>query len=125
LLPRLREAAAGRVWLAGSLLYRGDDARRLARLARAAAEARIPLIATNDVHFHHPDRRPLADVVTCIREHTTLDAAGRLLAVNAERHLKPAAEMIRLFRQYPEAVRETLRFLDACRFSLDQLKPSY
>jgi error-prone DNA polymerase len=125
LLPRLREAAAGRVWLAGSLLYRGDDARRLARLARAAADARIPLIATNDVHFHHPDRRPLADVVACIREHTTLDAAGRLLAVNAERHLKPAAEMTRLFRQYPEAVRETLRFLDACRFSLDQLKPSY
>jgi error-prone DNA polymerase len=125
LLPRLREAAPARVWLAASHLYRGDDARRLARLAQAAKEAGVPLLATNDVHFHHSGRRPLADVVTCIREHTTLDAAGRLLAVNAERHLKPAAEMARLFRLYPDAVAETLHFLDRCGFSLDQLRPSY
>ena len=125
LLPRLREAASGHAWLAASYLYRGDDARRLGRLAAAARAAGVPLLATNDVHFHHPDRRPLADVVTCIRAHTTLDAAGRLLSANAERHLKPAAEMARLFRDHPGAVEETLRFLDGCRFSLDQLAPSY
>ena len=125
LLPRLREAAPGRTWLAASHLYRGDDARRLARLAAAARNAGVPLLATNDVHFHHPDRRALADVVTCIREHTTLDAAGRLLAVNAERHLKSPFQMEHLFREYPQAVEETLHFLGACNFSLDQLKPSY
>ena len=59
LLARLKEAAPGRVWLAGSLLYRGDDARRLARLAAAARAAGIPLIATNDVHFHHPGHERL------------------------------------------------------------------
>jgi error-prone DNA polymerase len=125
LLPRLREAAKGRVWLAASHLYRGDDARRLARLAAAAAAARVPMLATNDVHFHCPARRPLADVITCIREHTTLDAAGRLLTLNAERHLKPAAEMQRLFHHHPQAVEETLAFLDRCDFSLEELKPSY
>lgn len=125
LLPRLREAAGQRVWLGASHLYRGDDARRIAKLAAAAQAARLPLIATNDVHFHHPDRRPLADVVTCIREHTTLDAAGRLLAANAERHLKPATDMAHLFRNHPGAVEETLHFLDRCNFSLDALRPSY
>ena len=125
MLQRLRDAAPGRVWLAANLLYRGDDTRRLARQADIARLANIPLIATNDALYHHPARRPLADVVTCIREHTTLDKAGRLLSANAERHLKPAAEMARLFRQYPAALDETLRFLDTCHFSLDQLRPSY
>jgi error-prone DNA polymerase len=126
LLRRLREAAGDKhVWLAASMLYRGDDARRLERLAALAAEARIPLIATNDVLYHAPERRPLQDVITCIREHLTLDAAGKRLTGNAERHLKPTAEMRRLFRRHPEAVEETLRFIDTCRFSLDGLKPSY
>ncbi|HEU0163043.1 MAG TPA: error-prone DNA polymerase [Rhizomicrobium sp.] len=125
LLARLREAAPERVWLGASHLYRGDDARRMAKLAAAGRAARVPLVATNDVQFHHPDRRPLADVLTCIREHTTLDAAGRLLAANAERHLKPATEMARLFRDYPGAVEETLHFLGRCNFSLEKLRPSY
>ena len=125
LLLRLREAAPGRVWLAASHLYRGDDTRRLAKLAAAARAARIPLIATNDAHYHCPERRPLADVVTCIREHTTLDAAGRRLSINAERHLKPGSDMAHLFRDYPQALDETLHVLNRCTFSLDELKPSY
>ena len=125
LLHRLRDTAPGRVWLGASHLYRGDDTRRLARLDGLAQAARLPLLANNDVHFHHGDRRPLADIVTCIREHTTLDQAGRLLTRNAERQLKPAREMARLFARYPATLEETLRFLDACRFSLEELKPSY
>ncbi len=89
LLSRLREAAPGRVRLAASMLYRGRDRARLKRLAALAREAQVPLIAVNDVHMHHPDRRPLADVLTCIREKVTIDRAGRRLAANAERHLKP------------------------------------
>jgi error-prone DNA polymerase len=125
LINQLREAAGAQVRLAASMLYRGDDARRLERLSAIAAEADAPLIATNDVLYHHPDRRPLQDVVTCIREHLTLEKAGKLLAANAERHLKPAEEMLRLFRRYPQAVEETLAFTNACRFSLDELRPSY
>jgi len=123
LLARLKQSTLRRsVWLAASMLYRGDDARRLARLAAVAGEAGVPLIAVNDVLYHAPERRPLQDVVTCIREHTTLAAAGRRLEANAERHLKSADEMGRLFRQAPEAVAETLRFLERCRFSLEELR---
>ncbi len=103
------------------MLYRGEDRARLAQLKALAREAQVPLIAINDVHYHHPDRRPLADVLTCIREKVTIDRAGRKLAVNAERHLKPAEEMARLFRDAPEAIDETIRLSEALTFSLDEL----
>jgi error-prone DNA polymerase len=124
-LARLREAAPGAVWLGASMLYRGDEARRLARLAALAAAANVPLIAVGDVLYHAAERRALQDVVTCIRAHLTLDTAGRRLEANAERHLKSADEMARLFRAAPEAVAETLRFLARCRFSLDELAYEY
>ena len=123
LLARLKEAASRRsVWLAASVLYRGDDGRRLARLAAIAGEARVPLIAVNDVLYHVPERRALQDVVTCIREHVTIETAGHRLEANAERHLKSPDEMARLFRRAPEALEQTLRFLEQCRFSLDALR---
>ncbi len=124
-LIRLREAAPGRVRLAAAMLHGSDDRRRLARLQALATAARVPLIAVNDVRYHHPDRRPLADVFTCIREHTTLDEAGRKLAKNAERYLKPPEEMARLFRDAPEAIAETLRLSERLRFSLDELRYEY
>ncbi|MET0710744.1 MAG: error-prone DNA polymerase [Tardiphaga sp.] len=113
------------VWLGASHFHRGDDKRRLAKLHRIASIARVPLLATNDVLYHSPERRILQDVVSCIREKTTIEKAGRLLEMNAERHLKPAAEMARLFRDYPEAIGETTRFADRITFSLDQLKYQY
>jgi error-prone DNA polymerase len=125
ILGRLKSSVADGVWLAASLLYRGDDRRRLARLHHLAATARVPLLATNEVLYHHPSRRPLQDVLTCIREKTTIDAIGRRLEANAERHLKPAEEMARLFRDVPEAIGETMRFASRIQFSLDQLKYQY
>ncbi|WP_291858293.1 error-prone DNA polymerase [Bradyrhizobium sp.] len=124
-LDRLQRSRADGVWLAASLLYRGDDKRRLALLQRIAATAGVPLLATNEVLYHHPARRPLQDVLTCIREKATIDAIGRRLEVNAERYLKPAYEMARLFRDAPEALAETMRFTDRIDFSLDQLKYQY
>ena len=93
ILDRLQRSRAERIWLAANLLYRGDDRRRLVRLQRIAATAHVPLLATNEVLYHHPARRPLQDVLTCIREKTTIDAIGRRLEANAERYLKPAHEM--------------------------------
>jgi error-prone DNA polymerase len=122
LLIRLRQTTHDHAWLAAAMLYRGDDKRRLARLKAISAEAAVPLLATNDVLYHHPDRRALQDVVTCIREHVTLETAGRRLEANAERHLKRAEEIARLFRSIPQAIAETTRFLDQCRFSLEQLR---
>jgi error-prone DNA polymerase len=125
ILDHLQRSRADGVWLTASLLYRGDDRRRLVRLQRIAAAARVPLLATNEVLYHHPTRRPLQDVLTCIREKTTIDSIGRRLEANAERYLKPAHEMIRLFRDVPEAVAETMHFADRITFSLDQLKYQY
>ncbi|WP_024508806.1 error-prone DNA polymerase [Bradyrhizobium sp. ARR65] len=125
LLNRLKETRAEGVWLAASLLYRGDDRRRLARLSRLSQTAQVPLLATNEVLYHHPARRPLQDVLTCVREKTTIEAIGRRLEANAERHLKPGEEMARLFRDYPQAIEETIRFAWRIEFSLDQLKYQY
>jgi error-prone DNA polymerase len=125
ILDRLQPSRAEGVWLSASLLYRGDDWRRLARLDRLAVSANVPLLATNDVLYHDPARRPLQDVLTCIREKTTIEAIGKRLEANAERHLKPAGEMARLFRDYPEAIAETMRFAQRIDFSLDQLKYQY
>src|SRR6185312_5708229 len=79
----------------------------------------------NDVLYHHPERRLLQDVVTCIREHVTLSEAGRRLEPNAERHLKPPEEMARLFREHPEALAETGNILARIGFGLEQLEYSY
>jgi error-prone DNA polymerase len=124
-LDQLQHSRAECIWLAASLLYRGDDRRRLARLQRIAATARVPLLATNEVLYHHPVRRPLQDVLTCIREKTTIERIGKKLEANAERHLKSAQEMTRLFRDLPDAIAETMRFADRITFSLDQLKYQY
>ncbi|MEQ1651497.1 MAG: hypothetical protein ABL897_03325 [Hyphomicrobium sp.] len=124
-LQRVAEAAPGAVWLAASMHRRGDDRRRLAKLKTIAAAARVPLLAVNDVLYADPDQRDLQDVLTCIREGTTLAEAGRRLEVNAERHLKTAQEMTRLFRDCPDAIAETCRLLDRMHFSLDQLKYEY
>ncbi|WP_148635956.1 error-prone DNA polymerase [Bradyrhizobium paxllaeri] len=125
ILQRLKASRADGVWLAASLLYRGDDKRRLAGLHRIARAAKVPLLATNEVLYHHPARRRLQDVLTCIREKTTIDAIGRRLEANAERYLKPAHEMARLFRDLPEAITETMHFASRISFSLDQLKYQY
>src|SRR5580698_7838693 len=125
ILDRLKSSNADGVWLAASLLYRGDDRRRLMRLHHVASAAHVKLLATNEVLYHDPSRRPLQDVLTCIREKTTIEAIGKRLESNAERHLKPAGEMARLFRDAPEAIAETMRFAGRIRFSLDQLKYQY
>ena len=118
--------ALGRdTWLAASMLHTGEDRRRLNVLRKVARQAHVPLIAVNDALYHHPDQRSLQDIVTCIREHLTLERAGTRLQANAERHLKPPGEMRRLFRSHTPAVEETLRFADRITFTLDQLRQNY
>ncbi|MGD0564772.1 MAG: error-prone DNA polymerase [Roseiarcus sp.] len=125
LLTQLREAFPGRLWLGASLTYGADMRGGLAARAALARKIGAALLATNDVLMHAPERRALADVLACIREKTTLEAAGRLIQANAERHLKSADEMARLFAEAPQAVEETIRFLDGLAFSLDELAHDY
>ncbi len=115
----------GRAYLAAHHLYRGDDARRLARLAAVGETTGLPLVAVNDVLYHRPERRPLQDVLTCIREGCTIGEAGYRLIANAERHLKAPQEMARLFRGHQNAVERGLEIVDRCRFSLDELRYEY
>lgn len=110
------------LWLGAAMLYHGDDERRIAQLAKVARNSFIPVIAVNDVLYHDLERRRMQDVVTCIREHVTIDAAGRLLEANGERYLKSPAEMGRIFAAMPEAVVRTAHFASRCRFSLNELR---
>lgn len=105
--------------------YGADDRRRILDLAEIARNAGLPLLATNDVHAHSPRRRPLRDVLTCIREHCNIDTAGTRLSANAERHLKAPGEMARLFARHPEAIVATLEIAQRARFSLDELRYEY
>jgi len=124
-LPRLRDSLASLRHVAASWLYRGNDAARIERLDRLARAHGCTILATNDVHYATPDRRPLQDVMTCIREKVTIATAGYLLNPNAERHLKSPAEMMRLFARWPHAIRATREFADSLHFSLDELKYEY
>ena len=124
-LQRLARRAPGAVWLGATMHRRGDDRRRLERLREAAQRAGIPLLAVNDALYHAPSERDLQDVLSCIREGVTMETAGRLLEANAERHLKPAGEMERLFRDAPEAVEEIKAFMDRVEFDLGQLRYEY
>ncbi|MCQ6958293.1 error-prone DNA polymerase [Mucilaginibacter aquariorum] len=109
------------LYLAATKYYTGNDAKRLFLLA----ELNIPLVATNDVHYHNADRRELQDILTCIREKCTIFNAGYKLHQNAERHLKEKKEMERLFRNYPEAIINSRKIADACQFDLKSLKYKY
>ncbi|HLE60043.1 MAG TPA: PHP domain-containing protein, partial [Thermoanaerobaculaceae bacterium] len=99
---------------------RGEEARNAA-LVRLAQAAGVPVVATQDALAAAPVDGPLADVLACIREHRTLDTAGRLVEPNRARHLRSPAEMARLFADLPEAVAATRRVVDACPFRLHQL----
>jgi error-prone DNA polymerase len=124
-LQSLAAAAPGRVWLAASMTYDSHMRHALAERVTLARRLNLPLLATNDVLMHDAARRPLQDVLTAIRNRTTLDAIGRKLQANAERHLKDGREMTRLFAEAPQAIDETLCFLEGLNFALDDLKNQY
>ena len=124
-LDEYREQFGSDLYLAASRRYLGDDTKYLFRIAAISELLQIPMVATNDVHYHNHERRQLQDIVTCIREKCTIYNAGFLLHPNAERFLKPIAEMQRLFRQYPDALKRTQEIANACQFSLDTLKYEY
>ncbi|MFC3723993.1 error-prone DNA polymerase [Neoaquamicrobium sediminum] len=126
LLRQLREHFGRHaVWLAVTPLYNGNDRFRIEQAAAMASEAGLRLMAINDVLFHAAERRPLQDVLTAIRLNTPVARAGYALQANGERHLKPPAEMARLFKRYPGALAETIRFAETLKFSLSELEYNY
>lgn len=124
-LKAWRRAWPDRLYLAAAPLHRGDDRARLNQLKGIAQRAGAPMVATNAVLYADPSRRQLQDVLTCVREKTTIDKAGFRLKANAERFLKPAEEMARLFRDHEDALARTMEIVAACPFHLDELKYQY
>ena len=124
-LETLRQNLKAQLYLAAHQLYGGGTRARLNYLAERAHKTKTPLLATNDVLYHHPSRRVLQDVMTAIREGVTVAEAGFRLEANAERHLKTPDEMARIFRDHPQAIANTLDVVNACGFSLDELKYEY
>src|SRR5438876_8191194 len=91
------------------------------QLVDLAAHYRLPILATNGVQHARPRGREVLDVFTCIREHTHLDAAGKLLTRNSERHLKGDVDMRELFRDLREAIENTSRLAERLTFSLENI----
>ena len=124
-VPHLSALLPGMRHIAASYLYTGRDAARITRLDVLAKSHGLSILATNDVHYHAPEKRPLHDVMTAIRHKTTVARAGHLLSPNAERHLKSPEIMVQLFRPWPHAIAAARAVADACHFSLDELSYEY
>jgi error-prone DNA polymerase len=120
-----KEALSTQLYLSATRSYLGNDDKLIFRIRQLSDWYNIPVVATGDVHYHEPERRELQDILTCVREKCTIQEAGFRLHQNAERYLKPVEEMHRLFRKYPEAIRNTMEISEACTFSLDELKYVY
>ncbi|HKK30855.1 MAG TPA: error-prone DNA polymerase, partial [Alphaproteobacteria bacterium] len=123
ILADLRRRFGRNLYLATHPRFSGRDT--IAGEAALAARHRVPLLATNAATMHAPNRKPLADVLACVRERTTIDRAGYRLAAHAERHLKAPAEMHRLFRDQPQAIANALEIVERCTFSLEELRYEY
>jgi error-prone DNA polymerase len=124
-LRRLRDTFGDRAHLALSLRRRPRDWLRLHELSLLTAREGVLPVVTGAVLYHEPSRRVLQEVVTCIRHGCTVDGLGDRRERAGDRHLKPAAEMHRLYASYPEALARTLAIADRCRFSLSELAYQY
>jgi error-prone DNA polymerase len=124
-LEQLARLYRGRCYLAATMLFRGNDAARLAYLDTLATQTKVKLVAANDVHYHAPERRALHDIVTAIRLKCTVEELGFHRFASAERHLKPAEDMHRLFRKHPHAIERIREIVDLCQFSLEDLTYQY
>ncbi|TCR63906.1 error-prone DNA polymerase [Rhizobium sp. BK376] len=124
-MRRMSELFGNRGYVSLCLRRRPNDQLRLHELSNMAAHHKLKTVVTNDVLFHEPGRRQLQDVVTCIRNNTTIDDVGFERERHADRFLKPPEEIERLFSRYPEALARTLEIVERCKFSLDELTYQY
>lgn len=124
-VEQYHEALSDQLYLSASRTYSGYDEKLMFRIDQLSRRYNLPMLATGDVHYHEASRRELQDVLTCVREKCTIQEAGFRLHRNAERYMKPVEEVHRLFRKYPEALKNTLVISEACTFNLTELKYVY
>ena len=124
-LQTLQRRYPGQVFLGAAPRYDGSDQAWLKACAALALRCSTPMVAVGDVLMHHGRRRRLADVLTCLREGLTIDRIGTKALPNAERRLKGAADMARLYRNHPAALKRTLEITARCGFDLSELSYEY
>jgi error-prone DNA polymerase len=121
-MRKMADIFGRRAYVALSLRRRPNDQMRLHELSNLASKYKVKTVVTNDVLFHEPSRRQLQDIVTCIRNNTTIDDVGFDRERHADRYLKPPEEMERLFPRYSEALARTMEIVEQCKFSLEDLR---
>lgn len=121
----VRDAFGRHASIALTRRFDGLDVNRWDRLAHLSATTQVPLLATSDAVMHAPSRKPLHDVLTCIRRKCTIDQAGTSLSSNATRCLRSPTEMAELFRAAPSALERTREVAERCTFSMDDLRYLY
>lgn len=117
----VRIFGAGNVYVELQRHHQREEEWRNQAALRIARSLNLPVLATNGVRFATAYDREVMDLFTAIRNHVELDKAGRLLELNAQRHLRPAREMVRLFRDIPAAVSNTVELSARLAFGLDNL----
>ena len=124
-LRAIGRAFPGQCFLGAAPRYDGRDQIRFDRIGILAQEVSQPMVAVGDVLMHRSARRPLADVLTCLRLGCTIDAIGEHRLANGERRMKSGDEMAKMFHRHPAALRRTLEIADRCAFRLGDLRYQY
>jgi error-prone DNA polymerase len=124
-IPFWREVFGDRTYLVAELHRSSDDARKLHEWTKLTRTTGLPMIAAGDVHYHDASRRYLQDVLTAVRQKTTVAELGPARYPNAERRLRSVAEIASIFASCPEALTRTAEVADRCSFSLEELRYEY
>ena len=124
-IQRMRRHFSNHVFLGAAPRYDGSDQTYLAECAKLAQKTCAPMVAVGDVLMHRASRRQLADVLTCMREHITIDQIGMRALPNAERRLKSGRDLARVFRNHPSALRRSVEIANRCTFDLGELSYEY
>jgi error-prone DNA polymerase len=124
-IQTMQRCFPGSVFVGAAPRYDGSDQAHFDACAYLAQITAAPMVAVGNVLMHRANRRQLADVLTCMRDHITIDEIGTRALANAERRLKGHTDMARLFRKHPAAIRRTLEIADRCSFCLSELSYEY
>lgn len=124
-LKDLQEAFQDRIYIPVHKDFTWESIRYYRQALKIEEQMGIPAFATQRPLFHHPDRKPLHDILTCILHHTTLDQAATRLSLNRERHLKSLMDLKFLFRERPDLLTRTTEIAARLHFHLSELRYHY
>lgn len=124
-LTRYRDVFENRCYLAAELHYGSDDPSVLEHLIHISKHSQIPLSTANDVHYHHPARSRLHDILVSVRKGCPVSEAGPYLFPNSERHIKSKEHLFQMFSEHSHIFHRSMEIADQCHFSLDELRYEY